>query len=679
MAQAKIPTELLLHIINYLAPNDKRQGLLTCKDWYEAFRYSLYININIQNICQLKLLFKSLLSSNHYNYSQHHSAAIPNGHLMRSLVIHKKSNLYLQKMIQERVIIPRVLFEQLPDLCPNLETLDFDPETWKFICYHNSVSKWKRNMRQLPTVGTIGASLPFLQSLGEGLVSLSIQSGMILDISTQSKLSAILRLVPNILELTIQGDVETNNGRPTTLSLTMPDLELIHKLLPRLESFNIVGDNIHMPIGDASTSMLDFIENLPTVVQIKTLHWNTSVTPVAWVLYVSHKYPSVQNLTLALQSQQQPAHQGNNQDHFFSPQHHPTKEEEAFLYTRLIQKCRHLEKISLSCSTLNDWFNSAFFEILTRSSCIKQVCPIMQNGNQIKYDSELALALQPNIRSLITALEIEQWRLDIKLPCTLDLLKNFTKLVYLELKCDSYHGEYNVETLLDSCPHLKNLTLEWGTLSTPLPQNPGDIGFSPPLPHPLQTLNITYVAFSPDIFYYFSKRCRLLSRLLITKCKQLCEMKNASSQTLIKMDMPYNNFDLIMIDGVRLDYSNASMFYSGLSSYIRLAVIQDHINTAGASSATETAEKWYQHVAYAASNKKAPIAQLLSDEDTEVTQDYFSKREQCTFVNNNHQYLETLGEEQKISNALRTSLVFGVIKIKCKSLQNFVLDGNVAC
>lgn len=667
MTQTKVPTELLLHIISYLTPNEKQQGLLICKDWYEAFRYSLYNNVTVQNISQLKILFKSLLCSNHYNYSQRHPSAIPNGHLMRGLVIHKRTNLCSQKMIQEKVIMPRILFDQLPDLCPNLEVLDFDPETWKFICYHNSVSKWKRSIRQLPTVATIGASLPFLQCLGDGLVSLSIQSGMILDISTQSRLSSILLLVPNVTELIIQGDGEGSHARPTTLSLTMPDLELIHKLLPRLESFKIIGDNIQMPIGSTSTHILDaIIENLPTALELKTLHWSTPHTPPTWVHYVTHKYPSLQTLTLALQNQ----HKQQQQQHLFTTQQ--AIQEETLLYTRILDKCPRLEKISLACPRLTDWFNSSFFQILGRSSCIKQVCPIMQKGNQIRHDAELALAVQPTNRHLITALEIEQWRLDTNLPCTLNLLKNLTRLIYLELKCDSYHTEYNVDTLLNSCPQLTSLILEWGSLSTPSLSPSSSSNTMTPPHHPLQKLTITYVAFSPGIFHHLSNRCRSLSRLLITKCKQLCEIKDASSQTLIQMNMAHNHFDLIMIDGVRLDYSNASVFYTGVSSYIQIAAIEDD--------GTTNTSKWYHHVGYITigGNQKVPITQLVNEEEKEIIQDYFSRREQCAFVNCDDKYLETLWK-QKTSNALKRSLIFGFIKIKCKSLKNFILDGNVIC
>lgn len=617
MGQKNIPTELLLQIINNLNPSEKRQGLLICREWYKVFRYSLYYSIHVQNLCQLKLLFRTLSSTN--------------GNLVRHLSIGKRTNLSLQKLVQDKVIIPRLLFEQLPDLCPNLESLDFDPETWKYICYHMNVAKWKRNIRQLPTLSTIGPSLPFLQCLGAGLSSLSIQSRMILDISTRNKLFSILSLVPRITEFTIQGDLDYNSVTPTILYLNIEDIELIHKVLPCLESFTIIGNNIQMPIGEIFT-----IENFPTAFRIKKLHWNTLLMPVTWLHYVAHKYQYVQDLTLAVQ---------NYIPNISFPQ--VGGEEESLLYTRLIKKCRHLEKISLSCPLLNDWFNASFFESLINLPYIQEVGPIVQKGNRIKFDAELSLAALP--RHLITALEIEQWRLEMKLPCTLNLLKNFTKLAYLELKCDSYNDEYNIENLLESCPRLESLVLEWGAISLANPTTKR---------HPLKSLCITYVAFEPGVFHYLSNKCRSLSTLLITKCKQLCEIQDVSTQTVIQLDMPYNKFDLIMMDGIRLDYSNANMFFQGLSSYAR--VVSIHENNMQA--------KWHQHVGYIANNRKVPISQAMNEKDTEIAQTYFSKREQCSFVHNHAE--ETV---------FKDNLEFGYIKIKCQSLRNFILDGNFAC
>lgn len=613
MAQNNIPTELLLQIANNLTPNEKRQGLLICQDWYQVFRCSLYHSIDIQSLCQLKQLFQTLST---------------NGHLVRHFSAHKRTTVCLQKMTLEKVIIPRLLFDQLPDLCPNLQSLDFDPETWKFICFPMNVKKWT-NIRQLPVLSTIGSSLPFLQCLGTGLSSLSIQSEMILDILSQNKLFSVLSLVPHITEFTIQGNTDSNSVSSTNLYLSIEDIELIHKALPLLESFTIIGNNIQMPIGEVFN-----INNIPTAHRIRKLHWNTRLMPLAWLFYVTRKYLRVQYLILAVQ---------NHIPNVSFPQ----LGEDHSLYTQLIQKCRHLQKIELSSPLLNDWCNASFFEGLTNSPHIQEVGPIVKKGNGIKFDTELSLVALPGNRQLITALEIEQWRLDMKLTCTLNTLKNFTKLAYLELKCDSYNSEYDLENLLESCPRLKSLVLEWGALTL---KNTTDKH------HPLESLCITFIAFEPSVFHYLSNKCRSLSTLLITKCKQLCEIQDVSTQTVIQIDMQYNKFDTILMDGIRLDYSNANMFWGGLSSYARVASIVECGMPA----------KWYQHVGYSASNRKVPISQVMSDKDAKVARDYFSNREQSSFVNSH------VDEE-------KTDLELGYIKIKCQSLRYFVLDGNFPC
>lgn len=615
MTQGRIPTELLLHITQYLTPDEKKEGLLICKQWYEVFRFGLYNTIYIENVYQLKQLFSSLVCSNQETYS-HRSSLIPNGHVVRALFIYNRS--YSQKPKESAIILPKVLFEQLPYLCPNLEQLDFEPETWKHVHFHPNVLHWK-SMLQLPTLATMG-SLSFIRYLGHGITSLSIQSEMIVDISTTQKLYCILSLVPNIRDFSILGSKAT-----ISLILTVEDIEVIHTLLPCLESFSILGDNIQMLEPSSS------IENFPTAPCIKSLHWNTISIPVGWLLYVAHKYSSVRYLTLAIQ-------------HSYALE----RQEHMMYYTeRLVRTCRQLEKFSFSSCDLSDWFHPPFLDLLlTHCTRMNNVCPILNKDNQIRYDSQLNIALQ--VKHVITALEIEQWRLDSRLSSTIQTLTNFIKLSHLELKCDSYHNTYDMDMLLDACPVLDSLVLIWGTLS--VKENTRRC-------HPLRSLQLTFVAFYQHTFQYLTQRCRSLSTLHITRCKQICEMKNISTQTVMKLDMPHNSFYTIVLDGVRLDYSVESIF--GSSSYIRVLCVNN---------------KWYLHVAY--NNGRSPVIYLLDDKDSEIVKNYFTKREQCTFVNSNHRLSETLSEQKLLLTSLKTNSMFGFVEIKCKHVKHFSLDGH---
>lgn len=631
MTQTRIPIELLLNITTYLTPKEKKEGLLICKEWYEVFRFGLYNTIHIEDLCQFKLLFSSLLYPNKDTYSQR-SSIIPNGHVVRTLSINDRASIpYTRNLVEGLIMLPKVLFEQLPDLCPNLERLDFEPETWKFVHYHPNVSKWRKSMVQLPTFATMG-SLPFIQCLGRGIVTLSIQSEMIVDISTTQKLSCILSLAPNIKDLAILG-----SKTATSLILTVEDVEVIHTLLPCLESFSIRGDNIQM--ADPSS----MIENFPTAPRIKTVHWNTISTPIGWLLYVAHKYPSVQDLTLVIRHTATPP----------SPLSSISHERQAAMMRYmepLVRNCSQLEKLSFSSADLSEWFHASFLDqLLTHCPRMTHLCPLVNKDNQIRYDSELNVALR--VKHLITGLEIEQWRLDAILPSTIRTLSNFTKLSHLELKCDSYHDSYDMDMLLDACPVLNSLVLVWGTLWTTTKRENHT--------HPLRFLQLTFIAFYQHTFQYLTQRCRMLSTLHITRCKQLCEMKNISTQTVMKLNMPYNSFDTIVLDGVRLDYSVASMF-SGPSSYIRVLSVNN---------------KWYHHVAYTC--RKSPLIRLLDDKDTDIVKGYFSKREQCTFVNSSYRLIETLSE-QKLRSSLKTSLMFGFVEIQCKHVKYFVVDGNFA-
>jgi hypothetical protein len=634
-----LPTELLMQIVTYLGPNEKSIGLLICRDWYEVFRYSLYSTIDIRDLCQLKLFFESLLVASFKN-------TMPNGYLIKHLFIQKRKSICSQKLKQEQVIIPRQFFEKLPDLCPHLEKLDFDPETWKFVCFNTNILKWKR-IQQLPTLANLGATLPFLHCLGGDLTALSIQSSMIVNISTQARLVSILSLSPNVEEFSIIGDED--NARPM-LNLTIDDIEAIHELLPRLKSLNITGDNIQMIISD-SDEVLQHISLLPTVSNLESLNWNTRLIPTTWLFYVAHKYPSLRHLTIDVQHDREPTLSATRDYMQF----------EKALLLNLVEKCPYLLTIALSCPILEHWLNPSFFETLNKNQCIQSVMPLIEKSNQIQGDTEFRLARQYG-HHLLTALEIEQWRFDDKLPATLQYLASFTQLNYLEIKCDSYHDEYNMELVLDSCPILETFVVEWGTFSVQTME-------SKMKHHPLKTLNATFVAFTPQLFQYLSQRCQSLTNLFLAKCKQLCQINDMASQTVVEISMPSNTFHCIVIDGVRLDYSSASMFHHGLSSYVRIASIKTMI---------PQDDQWYHHTSYQANARKFPLMQKLDEYETTVAKCYFVRREKCAFVNSNKHFLRRIAE-LKVNNALKTGLMFGYVKIHCKALENFVVDGNFPC
>ncbi|KAI8639154.1 hypothetical protein BD408DRAFT_421915 [Parasitella parasitica] len=625
------PTEILIQIVNYLTPQEIRIGLFICQDWYHVFRYGLYHSISIKTLCQLELLLKSLSESS--------ANAITNGSLIKNLFIQRKTVACLEKMIQERLIIPRFLFERLPDLCPNLEVLDFDPETWKFVCFHSNVSKWI-HMRQLPTLASLGANLPFLRDLGQSLESLSIQSSMIVDISTQGRLVSILSLVPQIHSLAIQGD------RESTLNLTLNDIQTIHQLLLHLERLEIVGDNIQFVPIEETREMIN-ISSSPTAPRVTSLRINACMTPVTWLSYVSHKYPRLKYLSMDV--------------HYDTSNPMENFQTEKDLFLDLVRKCRHIEVLELSCPVLTHWLNSPLFELLNTHQSIKEIRPIPQRRNQINCDAEFSLAANLG-KHLLTALEIEQWRMDTKLPFTLQKLSDFTKLRYLELKCDSYHEEYQLDLLLDSCPVLEALSVEWGSLIAP-DKNPANNRRR----HPLKSLRMTLASFLTNVFDYLSTCCPYISTISMTKCKQLCIMNNLASQTVVNLNLPNHHLDCLVLDGVRLDYSNASVFYHGLSSYIRIASLQ-----------TSQRSVWQHHIGYKANDRKFPIIAPLDHNDSLNTQSYFDKRESSQVVHSSQQFLENISA-QKVNNKLKANLMFGYIRIRCKSINEFYLDGNVNC
>ncbi|KAI9366597.1 hypothetical protein BD770DRAFT_376569 [Pilaira anomala] len=613
MIKDTLSTELLLQIIHHLSPSDIQQGLLICKKWYPTFLYALYHQIKVKSSSQLDLLFPSLIS---------------NGHYIKTFSIDKPTTIPPPQQQQ-------ILFQKLPDLCPNLQVLNFDdPATWKSFGFHPNMSQW--NLIQLPVLVSLGTSLPFLHTFGQSLSSLSLQTGMLIDISTRYRILSIFSFTPQLKELFIVQQADTF---PTTLCLTLQDIELFHTTLPLLESLSIVGDRIEMSIiKDDNHAKL-----IPTTIEpaplLFKLHWNTSLAPVTWLLYMAHKYPRLKNLTLAIQ--EDPVNISINPEHD--------------CYRQLLHHCRHLETISLSSPVITDWLNPDFFHALPPS--VRKIRPIPNRQNQIRFDSELFLAAG-EASEFISLIEIDQWRLNMTIDSTLHLVSHFSQLRYLQIKYDSYHKEYNLNRILNTCPGLDHLILEWGALLI-ADDGGGGVSWFKERKHMLKSFQLTFIAFDPNLFQYLSSRCPSLSTLILTKCKQRCQAENVVTHTVIQIEMPCHAFELILIDGVRLDYSFAGIYVHGLSSYIRLARIEKK----------KEKMNWIRHVGYEYQTR-SPLLQSLDAEQVESTESYFLQRQQSAYTQQQNE-LNDPGLKQ-------LNVEFGYIQVQCKSLNRFVLDGNIS-
>jgi hypothetical protein len=465
---------------------------------------------------------------------------------------------------------------------------------------------------------------------------------MIIDVSTHRRISLLLKTVPNLRSFAIKNS--SNNPRPK-LTITFEDVEAIHSLLPNLEELELSGDSMQMPLGFNKTTM-DQISAVPTCTRMRHVHMNTFFTSAMWLFYVAHKYPYMKELILGVH---------------FDADDTVTYNHTEF-YTTLVQKCKQLLHLQLNCTNIHDWMNPHFFEALSQT-CVQKIQPVVQSNNYVNNDSEFDVALQYGGR-LITALEIAQWRLDKSLPVTVSLLKKLLYLSYLELKCDSYNDEYEMNDLLDSCPMLETLILEWGTLCII------DNTSSKSCRHPLSNIRITYIAFDITFFTTLATYCPSLSKITISRCKQLYSPNNTSSQSIIKLDMPTLSLEYVLINGIRLDSSNASAFYHGLSSYVRIMSVEE--------TRSHSKEGWYHHIGYKENNRKNPQLECLKAEEQNAIRDYFKKRENLELAHDRDDHLDAFGKQVK-DNILKTNAMFGYVQLRCKSLENFVLDGNINC
>ncbi|KAI8387041.1 hypothetical protein BD560DRAFT_383562 [Blakeslea trispora] len=627
-----LPTEILIQIASYLDATDKIASLSTCHSWHEAFRYSLYHTISVKSFDQFKILHEALQVSLR-------DSIIPNGHAIKHLSVQSRKPICFQKKWPEPKL-PYLLLESLPELCPNLESLDFDPTSWKMCVSYCTLDSWKR-MRKIPTLACLNEAFLSLQYLGGTLTSITIESHILVDVSTHNRLSSIFSLTPYLEELTIRG--ERSEG--PALKLNLLDIELLHSLLPKLKKLSIIGNTIQMPIG-SDKLVAQQITRCLEASELRYLHWDTHHTPYIWLLYIAYKYSNLQHLQLDVHYD---SHEILNK----------TSQIEEELFLNLVRKCRHIEILALSCPTMDRWLNLPFLTLLKGNQRLSQICFPIQKANQIKNDTQFKFVAE-HISPFVTMLEIDQWRFNMNLSNTFRLLKSFQRLTYLKLKCDTYHHEYDLQYLLDVCPKLETLVLEWGTLLVPSPS-----GYENQIKkHRLAEIYLTFVAFETHLFDYLSRTCRSLKVLSMKKCKQLSDSNNMASQTVICLNMPHHDLDTIVLDGIRLDCSNTTMMCARLSSYIRIAHIQ-----------TENDIVWQQQMDTHDVEDDKLCTETLSPRNALAAQTYFDKRKQYPFIGTDKNIFETL-PEQKMEDALKTNLIFGYVEIRCRKLRNFFFSSD---
>ncbi|KAI8879821.1 hypothetical protein K501DRAFT_256137 [Backusella circina FSU 941] len=408
-------------------------------------------------------------------------------------------------------------------------------------------------------------------------------------------------------------------------------METIHRLTPYLQSLKITGNNIQMPAIDID-STIPALDTLIPSESIETLHFDIPQLDITWLLYVSQKYPYVKDLVLNLN---------------YPTDNDVPQLDYPLLYTSLLSKCNYIQYLQLGSPDICHWLNPTVLKTMTDRSCIRELTPAKGDHHQIKTDQELRTAVEYG-RYMLTGLSIEQWRLDSKMTETIRLLYAFTKLTHLELRCDSYNDEYRLVDILDACTNLKYLSLEWGTIVTP----PEEYIYK--RNYPLDSLSMTYVAFDDTFFSQFiSTHCPSLTHISLLKCKQLCIMNNIKTQTLIEMNMPQHQLKTVSIHHVRLEYSNASLFYHNVTNYIRILELTEKKDT-----------MWYHHVGYTKDNRRHPLMNTLDRIDQTSIQQYL----------NNPSLIQLC--QQKWSDLLKTDLMFGYISLNCKSIQNVFFDGN---
>ncbi|KAI9467798.1 MAG: hypothetical protein EXX96DRAFT_533167 [Benjaminiella poitrasii] len=595
----------LIEAIALLLPNNQQFNCLTVsKSWYESVHRALYRIIQVKHRRNFKLLLKLINCQPRY------------GLLVRQIYFNK-SNPIVGITTQE--------LEQLSIHCPFLEILDFDKSVWKYIKY-SSVNK-----HQLKRIPPLNIHAPLLFLLENPfylyrLTQLTLFGELVSRLfgHSQKRLISILSNTPELRKLTIN----SKQLKSHTIYVSYQLLEAIHTSLPKLMDLEIAGS------FRFNVQNTDLALGLIHSTKVRRLKIKANLLLPQWIYYIARKYPLLEELDMELVA---------SNATFFS---HwiPSTEEVQQLFSMLLGYCSYLRKIQLDSATAKIYLTSAFFERSKSHNTLREIKMKSLPYNLVSRDQFFDLLVKYG-QQLVTGLGTEVIGTDMHISTILAPLSSFTKLTELILCCGHPCFDCALDLLLDQCQKLKHLTIRSAHVVL---QSNHDLTNNDFKQHVLQSLHLSTVSFSAQLFDYLGYRCQALNQLSFYECDQ-----NGGLTQRIRINMPNNNFDFIIMNGIRLD--SVPFQRHTWTPNARILSIET----------TSGIKRWYH--AYNGNKlcyPEHPKIQKLNSRKTAIAEHYY----QFGWINNQKYVEQAIKWEE--------DLFFGNIAILCRSVKRWELICN---
>lgn len=463
------PYEILENIASHVSTHDQYHGLSVCKSWYLPFCRSLYRHLNFISRHQFKKFIHTSL---------HHGQLIRTIQIGVSLHTLFKAEDCVTGAIPLLPIQVGVTLHELQKLIlhiPLLQSFQFDHRLWHFM--NTSKIDFPDKIASLPPLDH-PRQLRLLHN-GQRIRKLHLRGADIFQLHEKDKFLSALKDMTSVDDLTIDGDGMWDTEHVMHFSMT--DMNTLHNYLPRLRKLSI-SDAIHFTTTTSQPSMT------PHAIHLKQLQLFGSFDCLdAWSNYFGSSYPLLISLNIKLSC----------------------RHKQKLALTRWINKLSLLKSLTIHPSMARH-----FMDEKTLASAAKHIDTLEIGlwGHDIETSTDaLQWLTKSSLFRSIRSLVIPIWSSSMDLSACLLLSQ-------LELSCLQRDSQaFAIDTILDSCPVLKHLELNWGQtlcLNTSLNKHKN-----------LKTLRMNHVNIvDPNVFAYVSVRCPQLEGLFLRRCSGVTDL-----------------------------------------------------------------------------------------------------------------------------------------------------------
>ncbi|KAI8047623.1 hypothetical protein BDF21DRAFT_405016 [Thamnidium elegans] len=427
------------------------------------------------------------------------------GSLVRTLSFRKSKN---------RVGVTSNELDQLGLVCPYLEVLDFDQALWNYI--HTCNLDQFTYVHRLPPF-TLVNSIP---NRLERLDQLSLHGAIVSDLFQQLNIMTILKNTPLLSYLSLNSQQRKSHA----IYISISEMDSIHNFCPLLKQLILLGSFKLMHAHNITQQM-----QVPKKSSFMSRFSLNALLAPHWIYYFAYKYPHLQQIDFELMN--------DTKSIAIMP-----KKEIQKLFSVLLDHCPNLCKIELDSQSAKTYMTSDFFDTADKHG-LKEIKMKGLPYCLVSRQDDFFDLLVNRGRRWISGLGTEVIESDLHIRRILQPLAKIHMLTELVLCCGHPYFDCELDLVLDHCPNLLQLTIRSAHVTL------SDSNYlhhhHQQQQHSLRSLSFSTVSFSSAVFDYLAIRCDLLTKLVCYECDQ-------KQGNVIRMHMPQNTFETVIINGIRM-------------------------------------------------------------------------------------------------------------------------------